>query len=112
MNILIFGRMASGKTIIARALAQHYRRLGQRVDIIEDDRITSSRAEYIKRVNIAKAILIKTKGKIDRHTIITTQAESHQILGFYKTEDIPQLYDYYCETSREEEYSEELRALE
>lgn len=94
MNVIIYGKRASGKTILAEQLAKYYRRKKQKVTIINDDIYTMSRKEYDQNLKKALEILSKTKDNKREHIIITTQASPDMIFRFYSTVDEPSLYDY------------------
>lgn len=100
MNILIYGKFGSGKTILANALAEYYKKNHQKVAILEDNDFTASFKQYQENLAKAKVIFAKTKGNQNQHTIAITPAiDPKRIYGFYDTETQDRLYDYYyCAT--------------
>lgn len=109
MNILIYGPAATGKTLLAELLQEHYEREGQPATILDDmiDGGTSSRQEYELRRRKTETLLERTLHNPAEHTIITTQATPDIIYRFYD-EPYPYggsvtreaLFDYYCRMAR------------
>lgn len=102
MNILIYGNVASGKTLLAELLVKHYGEQGQPATIMNDTITTSSWRKGDKMKQGAEKLLEKTLHNPTRHTIVTTQASPGNIYRFYDTEDpydpdavTEALFDYY-----------------
>jgi len=95
MNILIYGPMASGKTLLANALKYYYESHKQKVGIISDgNNYTSSVSEGERLRELGERKLYLTKNSKLRHSIVTTQAYPDQIYGFYDN------YDYHINIGR------------
>ena len=103
MNILIYGAMATGKTLLAERLQEYYEREGQPTAILDDlvDEPFSERQYHVRR-RVTESILEATLHNPDRHTIITTQATPDIIYRFYDEPDPSEnyatreaLFDYY-----------------
>jgi len=94
VNILIYRPMASGKTLLANALVDYYKKNKQSVELIVDGDIyyTASIKKGEEFKEFGKAKLHTTKGKKTKHSIITTQSYPEQIYGFYDN------YDYHIKT--------------
>lgn len=97
MNILIYGKVGSGKTFTATALQQYYESQGQYCDLLEDDMLHDPIGRYFLQGRKATAqFLKKTLGNADKHFIMTTQIVPTEILR-PGTEDDRNLFDYvYC----------------
>jgi len=97
MNILVYGKVASGKTFIATALKHYYESHGQHCDLLEDDTLGNPIGRYFLAGRKATIrFLRKTLHKTDKHFIMTTQIVPAEILR-PDTEDDKDLFDYvYC----------------
>jgi len=84
MNILIYGNVASGKTLLAELLQEYYEREGQPTTVFDNE-----------RANVPRGILAQTRGVLSRHAIVVTQPyAAHCIEGG----DSP--FDYYYHLTR------------
>jgi len=93
MNILIYGNVASGKTLLAELLQEYYEREGQPAAIIDDTfekPWACSRRGHETHRREAERLLEKTLHNPAKHSIITTQASPGSIYRFY---DGPHPYD-------------------
>lgn len=102
MNILIYGNVASGKTLLAELLVKHYGEQGQPATIMDDTITTPSWRKGNKMRQGAEKLLEQTLHNPAGHTIVTTQASPRNIYRFYDTEDpynpdggVEALFDYY-----------------
>jgi adenylate kinase family enzyme len=102
MNILIYGNAASGKTLLAELLQEHYEREGQPTTILDDmiDGGTSSRREHEMRRRKTEKLLERTLHNPAKHIIITTQGTPPIIYRFYDEPETPALFDYYYRLER------------
>lgn len=89
MNIIFYGARATGKSVMADALADYYKKLGREVRVINDD-FTVTLAQERDGIRI----LERTVGRTKRHTIVTTQAKRDRIYRLVPTVEHSSLYDY------------------
>ena len=97
MNIIIYGGMASGKTMLAKLLIKKYNQEKGEVKFYEDDRPFSSHKEIDKSQRDVIERLLITKGSNNRHTIVTSQIIPNI---YYEIYDISMLFDYSYNTHR------------
>lgn len=106
MNILIYGNMASGKTLLADLLTEHYRAKGQAVTRLDEEKAFSTlRNEFEMTRRKTEKMLERTLHNPAQHTIITTQGSPSMIYRFYDSVDefdpkatVESLFDYYYHT--------------
>ena len=81
MNILIYGNVASGKTLLAELLQEYYEREGQPTTVFDND-----------SANVPRGILDQTRGVPGRHAIVVTQ--------LYVREEALLRFDYHYHLTR------------
>jgi len=99
MNILIYGNVASGKSLLASVLVRHYDEQGQSATVLDEGKSFSPSwkvAELQRCRN--EHILGQTLHNPIYHTIVTTQASPEMIYRFYDTNEGESLFDYYYHT--------------
>ena len=97
MNMLIYGKVATGKTFLANALRQHYEGQGQHCDILEDDGSHNDLgAHFLAGPKATAKFLKNTSHNATKHFILTTQMFPGEILRPSDSTAQP-LFDYvYC----------------
>lgn len=98
MNIILWGSMGSGKTLLANMLAKHYTEHGQTAQILEDRVIGPSSLDFGRQVSKTTKLLERTLDNPVKHTIITTQALPETIYRFYDSKEGVSLFNYYYHT--------------
>lgn len=95
MNILIYGKKASGKTLIANLLKQHYEGQGQRVELLEDGVDNPLWGHFLRGPKATAKFLGKTLHNADRHVVVTTQIFPAEMIRPDRANEA--LFDYvYC----------------
>jgi DNA replication protein DnaC len=98
MNILIYGKVGSGKTFMATALKQYYESQGQHCDLLEDDgmRANPVGVYFLRGPKAMAKFLKKTSHNETKHFVLTAQMSPVAILR--PIDDATEsLFDYvYC----------------
>ena len=107
MNILIYGNVASGKTLLAELLQEYYEREGQRALTLKEALPNPARLAVAAAMRATVLLLVNTLHDPRDHTIITTQVDPatlHQYYGLVD-KDNPDvagesLFDYHYHLTR------------
>jgi predicted AAA+ superfamily ATPase len=100
MNILIYGKRASGKTYLVNALKRYYEGERQHCEVLEDDDVDNPIGiHFLRGQKHMTKYLNKTLHDERKHFIMTTQVFPAEILR-PDAETSKWLFDYVCCTEK------------